>query len=782
MKRPAFLDKIANALGYIKQVGVSSLQWMGASAYPARRMQEQLASYTSWVYACVKARSEDVSQIKLKLYRTINNETGESEEVNDHDVLSLIRSVNPWMTMRELFKYTQAYKDLAGEAFWYLVKKNDNPNSPIVQIWMLRPDWMTIQTDAESFIKGYEYSVPGQSKIVFRPDQIIHHKEFNPLDPYRGLSVVKAAALTIDTDNYAELYNTNFFKNSAVPSVVLSTEQKLDDSIIKRMRAQWQAEYGGADKAHKMAILEGGLELQPFGIKQAEMQFLEGQGFNRDKVLALFETPKSRIGMTEGVTVSNAEATIVIYTKYVVKPLMEKFEDTLTEFLLPQYKDGQNLFFKIVDPVPENVELKIKKQESMFKTGSISPNEIRKENGMDEIAGLDDFYLPLNLIPVIGRSDQTGEQDVPAKSVRGSKAKTIGPAQRIGPRLQGKMAKEITGKIMKHLLGNYNKFSKEAELQPSTLPVETKEAISKNFIDKSEGFEKMFIAKVRGIFNRQKTETLARLENATKALSRSEINKVLFNLRDEDRIASQILVPVLLEFMEENGDDALAQLGLTDQVFNTTTATVMQFKNNEVFKGIKSMNRTTKNDLRRILSEGIAEGVSTPQLAKLIEDMFGDANRVRALRIARTEVIKAGNRGALEAYRQSNVVIGKEWFTALDERVCEWCGPLHGKIKALNTNFFHQGETYLGKEGGTLNLDYSDIGEPPLHPSCRCTLIPITGKVAANANEKKPAVMYSEDIEGHMAAMEKRVTEQVEEKLEKELGELNDMIEKNLNE
>lgn len=757
------------------------MQGIGAPSYPTRRMQEQLAAYTSWVYSCVKARAQDVSQIKLKLYRTINIDTGEAEEVMDHDALSLLRSVNPWMTMRELFQFTQAYRDLAGEAFWYLVKKNDAPGSPIMQIWLLRPDWMTVLTDPENFIKGYEYSVPGQSKIVFRPDQIIHHKEFNPLDPYRGLSVVKAAALTIDTDNFAELYNAKFFQNSAVPSVVLSTEQKLDESIIKRMRAQWQAEYGGTDKAHKMAILEGGLELQPFGIKQAEMQFLEGQGFNRDKVLALFEVPKSRIGMTEGVTVSNAEATIVIYTKYVVKPLMEKYEDVLTEFLLPQYKDGENLFFKIADPVPENVDLKIKKQESMFKTGAMSPNEIRKENGMDEIAGLDEFYLPLNLQPVIGRDAQTGE-DVPVKSIRGSKAKVIGPHQRMGIRVRARLAKEITGKIMKQLLGNYAKYSKEAELKPSTLPVETKEAIGKNFVDKSEGFEKVFIAKVRSIFNRQKEETLARLENATKALSRSEINKVLFNLREEDRIASNILVPILLEFMEENGEDALEQLGLKDQVFSTTTATVIQFRNNEVFKGIKSMNRTTKNELRKILSAGIAEGVSTPVLARQIETMFGDANRVRALRIARTEVIKAGNRGALEAYRQSNVVIGKEWFTALDERVCEWCGPLHGKIKALNTNFFHQGESYLGKDGGTLNLDYADIGEPPLHPSCRCTLIPITGKVASSANEKNTGVMYHNDIAGQIDDIGKRVAQQVEEKMDKELGELNEMIEKNLDE
>src|SRR3990167_10793136 len=125
---------------------------------------------------------------------------------------------------------------------------------------------MTIKTDASKFITGYQYRIPGQKPIEFGTNQIIHHKEFNPIDFYRGASIVQAAALTIDAENYAERYNTRFFENSAMPSVVLRTEQKLDQSLVDRMKAEWQNEYGGVEKSHKMAVLEGGLEVQPFSM------------------------------------------------------------------------------------------------------------------------------------------------------------------------------------------------------------------------------------------------------------------------------------------------------------------------------------------------------------------------------------------------------------------------------------------------------------------------------------------------------------------------------------
>lgn len=727
-------DKIANAFGYVKSVTLDTLGAMGLPSHSFYKTQNFLEAYKSWVYACTKARATDVSRIKLHLFRVVDRKTGEVEEVLEHDALSLLRSVNPFQTRRQLIEFTQAYMDLAGEAFWYLVRGGSGKNAKIVQIWMLRPDWITIKTSPDEFIKGYTYRVPGQGELDIAREDIVHFKEFNPTDPYRGLSIIRAAAATIDVDTHSEEYNRKFYINSARPDVVLRTEQKLDTDLIKRMKAQWQAEYGGADKAHKLAILEGGLDIKPFAVSQKDMEFLEGQRFTRDKIMALFQTPKTVLGMTEDVTVSNAEATDLVFAKRVVDPAMDKIVDVLNEFLLPQYADwnGGELFFEKESPVPENVTAKLDKQKALFALGAMTPNEIRKQNGLDEVPGLDNFYLPINMVPVTGDDQSTGEEaPVKAPAVRRI-IKSIDPLtlkERTVREVAGKVNKQVKDAVVQVIRKDLQIREDETIIpEASSIPKEAQEAHWKLFVAKSEQSEKQYISELRKYFARQEKESIDRL-NGQKAISRERANKVLFDLAAENKVGAEIFIPILMNFLEEAGNDALDLLGLDDTVFDTSVAAVQSLYRKVALKGIASMNKTTKSKVRKVLSQAIIDGLSIDETARGIKEVFKEADTVRAQRIARTETLRAGNAGALEAYKQSGVVIGKQWFTAMDEMVCEWCAPMNGRVKALNNNFFHQGESFTGKDGGIIRLDYSNIEEPPLHVNCRCTLIPITGTV-----------------------------------------------------
>ena len=47
------------------------------------------------------------------------------------------------------------------------------------------------------------------------------------------------------------------------------------------------------------------------------------------------------------------------------------------------------------------------------------------------------------------------------------------------------------------------------------------------------------------------------------------------------------------------------------------------------------------------------------------------------------------------------------------------------KPKKLGESFYKLGHVLTGTGGGTMTLDYEDVGGPPLHPQCRCTLIPV---------------------------------------------------------
>lgn len=208
-------------------------------------------------------------------------------------------------------------------------------------------------------------------------------------------------------------------------------------------------------------------------------------------------------------------------------------------------------------------------------------------------------------------------------------------------------------------------------------------------------------------------------------LAQSDIERILISVSAENKISANILLPIVRQILEESGNDTLDFVG-SEIAFDAATEAVKQFMREDAMKGIRVMNKTTKSKLRKALAEGIQNGLGPVEIARGIRDVFDEAKSVRALRVSRTEALKAANRGALEAYKQSGVVAGKEWFTSEDEQVCQWCAPLNGKVYALGQNFFNQGDSYLGKEGGLIKFNLEDIPAPPLHPNCRCTLVPIT--------------------------------------------------------
>lgn len=745
------IDRVANAWGYIKaSVNISTLGSFDIPVMPLRNTTEFLKEYRSWVYACVRARAQDVSRLELRLYKITNRKTNEVREVMDHEVLSLLSKANPLMTFGQLIEYTQAFKDLAGEAFWYLQRSTNSRLGTITAIWILRPDYIDVKLNTDGTIREYQYRPPGSSAIPIAPEDMIHHREFNPLNPYRGMSVVEAAAMTIDQDNHAERYNTKFFLNNAAPGVVLSTEQKLDERIIKRMREQWLAEYGGPNKAGKLAILEGGLEVNPFTMTQRDMEFLASQQFTRDKIMALFQVPKTVLGMTENVTVSNAFATDLIFAKRVVKPLMQRLVDVLNEFLLPLY--DEDLYFEFEDPTPEDRATQVDSATKLFGIGALSINEIREQEGRESIDNGDQHFIPFSLMPLDPAAADDTETPLPATDpVDGDSSadEKMGPAQirkhvpakhlhrRIREKVAERISQDITKRVHDAMIKTHNDFERtkqQKDLPISRMTSEQRDAHWKALVAKAERHEEKYHSIISQELRRQERTVLAHLDAAEKAvqkISPSDIDKILFDVNTETKITADLVLPFVSELMLGLGDDVLTSLGLKEQVFDITTESMKEFMRGRAVKGIKSMTKGTRAELRSVLTEAVREQLSIPETARKIKGVFDLADTTRAKRLARTEVLKASNRATLEAYKQSNVVVGKQWLTAMDERECEWCmrfDPQGGRpvVVSLESDFVDKGTDFTGSNGGTLHVDFDAIDTPPLHPNCRCTIVPVT--------------------------------------------------------
>ena len=78
--------------------------------------------------------------------------------------------------------------------------------------------------------------------------------------------------------------------------------------------------------------------------------------------------------------------------------------------------------------------------------------------------------------------------------------------------------------------------------------------------------------------------------------------------------------------------------------------------------------------------------------------------------------------GLLE--RISGVVQTVKWYTAEDDKVCEFCQAQDGKEFGIEDNFYDGGDAIEGANGKIMTADYGDIEAPQLHLDCRCYIRP----------------------------------------------------------
>ena len=260
----------------------------------------------------------------------------------------------------------------------------------------------------------------------------------------------------------------------------------------------------------------------------------------------------------------------------------------------------------------------------------------------------------------------------------------------------------------------------------------------REFVDSATRHETRWKTKISSFFRQQKREALEKFDryaSISRAYKSKDINADdLINVPKWQVTFEEFGQLMLPEMIEERGKYEMGRV-IAGVSFNTRNQRAIDFTASRAYRFSFETNKTTQDLLRTELSRGIEAGEGIPQLRKRVAGVFDFSEKYRTERIARTEVIRAYNFSAEEAWMQSGVVSAKQWFCAIGERTCPWCWDMHGKVIALGSNYFSLGDTQT-VDGKTLPVDYENISYPPRHPNCRCTLIPIVQAIAQKTAEQ----------------------------------------------
>ena len=87
-------------------------------------------------------------------------------------------------------------------------------------------------------------------------------------------------------------FQDNFFKNGAVPGLVLKSPNTLSEKIKERMLAAWSMRYNPNTGGRRPLILDGGLEVEPMSqINFRELDFQDSIKANEKIILEALGIP-----------------------------------------------------------------------------------------------------------------------------------------------------------------------------------------------------------------------------------------------------------------------------------------------------------------------------------------------------------------------------------------------------------------------------------------------------------------------------------------------------------
>jgi HK97 family phage portal protein len=647
-----------------------------------------LSSYEGFVYACINIIAQSIASYEPLIYRKVGKE---KKLLDSHELLDLLRhpggrdnkAIN--ISQYDLFYATASFQLLQGDCYWYMAKglTSGRPR----EITILRADKVGKQLNEDGDIEYFFVKKLGGEKIRIEIDEMIPMIGFDPLNPYGGKGVTDAASEYIKTDEFTTQFTKNFFKNNAGVNGVMSLKGEVSQNAFDKFVRGWRSKYEGVDNAGKMAIVrDTDATFTKVGLGLDELDMSSLRKMSKEDIAEMYGVPMALLGKAEqtGLGRANVEAFEYIFAKYTIEPKMKKFDDTL-QFMLERYYGATDLIVEHAEIIPENEQQELAERIAGVDKW-ITRNEIRKDEGDLPVEGGDQLFVAINSIPV----NESSTASVPA-------AKSV----------------TITRKLV---------LPKKKDLGYSG---EQKEAFRLRIMRNQGRYERQYRKTVKPIFTKQRHESLNNLEAHASGLAKA-LDQKLFDDAAYDTELVQALQPKLIQLGIDQGALALVFAGDTENEFRMTAA-FEKYISDSTRKMAGNFNDITLDLLNKTLAQGIQNGEGLGLLKGRVNDVFDGIDGYRSERIARTETLKASNAATNEAYKQTGYVNGKEWV--VNPGACEQCLEFEGKQIGLDDSYLKQGQGYevTGEDGETISFtnDYEDIDQPPLHPNCRCTIIPI---------------------------------------------------------
>ena len=267
-------------------------------------------------------------------------------------------------------------------------------------LYHLPADNVTIHADSKTYIEKYTYN-----DVDYAPEEIIHIKENSFYSIFRGTSRLKPAVRTMQLTTNMRKFQDNFFKNGAVPGLVLKSPNTLSEKIKERMIQSWTMRYRPDAGGRRPLILDGGIEVDEISnVNFRELDFQVAIAENEKIILKALGVPPI---MLDSGNNANIRPNMRMYYLETVLPIVRKINAAYSRFF------GFEISEDVTDIPALQPELRdaASYYTALVNGGIITINEARDSLGYETLDGQDDIRVPQNIAGSAVNPDEGGRPE-----------------------------------------------------------------------------------------------------------------------------------------------------------------------------------------------------------------------------------------------------------------------------------------------------------------------------------------------------------------------------------
>jgi len=268
-----------------------------------------------------------------------------------------------------------------------------------VRVRRLRDGFVQVIANKVVYFRNYGATNPNPLGTDPRPNEIIHFKEYSPLNTFYGVPDILSAINSLYGDSLASQYNIDFFSNKAVPRYVVTLKgAKLSTEAEDKMFRFLQTGLKGQNHRTLYIPLPADSEtnkvefkMEPIENGIQEGSFKEYRKQNRDDILVAHQVPLSKLGGSDSSGIAAALAQDRTFKEQVARPAQRNLEKMINK-IIKEKTDIVDFKFNELTLTDEIAQSQI--LERYINTQIMVPNEAREVLGLPQRDGGNEPFQP----------------------------------------------------------------------------------------------------------------------------------------------------------------------------------------------------------------------------------------------------------------------------------------------------------------------------------------------------------------------------------------------------